>query len=115
VSKSNSNSDSSLSSSEECSDDNEERIIELRAELETFKLEMAHELTVKEQCIVELRSELAVFLEEHYQMIEKFDDVDWEGVAKAQGISDEFKEIISGFSENFNSIFKRWRQKNTNL
>ena len=44
---------------------------------------MSNELMVKEQCIVELRGEQAVFLEEHYKMIEKFDTVDWDQVAKA--------------------------------
>ena len=99
----------SLSNSVSFNSDNREQfesalnhqISRLEDDVKQFKLEFAQINAVKDHMIVELRSEQAAFLEENLRLMEKFDNVDWQKIAKAEEIAKDFKETIETFINQF--------------
>ena len=88
-------------------------------DFDLFKSEMYKLVALKEQDIIELRSEQAAFLAENIKLLEKVDKVDWTVMRKAEQLTtdtlSEFKAIVKAFEQSIKDDFQRWRHKNANL
>ena len=87
----------------------------LQTDFDNFREEISQIINLKDHNYSQVRSEIAEIATEQVKLLERFEEIDWKKVQKAETLANQYTEGLQMFEDSIQRSFKRWRQTNSNL